>query len=48
MKDPASCCLPGIGGFRRPSRNDGPVDCLLSTRPRQNLWLWAMFPLETA
>jgi len=47
LKDPASCCLPGVGRFRRPSRNDGLVVCLLSTRPWQSLWLWAMFPLYT-
>ncbi|CAD7846162.1 MAG: hypothetical protein, partial [Olavius algarvensis Gamma 1 endosymbiont] len=38
--------LPSLAsGFRRPSRNDGLVVCLLSTQPRQSLWLWAMFPL---
>jgi len=47
LKVPASCCLPGVGRFRRPSRNDGLVVCLLSMQPRQSLWLWAMFPLYT-
>jgi len=36
LKVPASCCLPGVGRFRRPSRNDGLVVCLLSTQPWQS------------